>query len=162
MVILPVAPTDRAALLRVAVDTALFNESEAESLLGNVLDQLAAGSLPNGHSAVCCRAGASNDVAGWTYFAPDDHAEGVWNVWWIGVTPAQEGTGVAQALLEFDEVRAKAQGARLVVIETSSLESQTRARRPYTKRGYSECGRVPHFYGEDDDKVIFARVLQGV
>lgn len=39
------------------------------------------------------------------------------------------------------------------------LEAQEPARRFYTLSGYKECGRIPHFYGQSEAKVIFARAL---
>ncbi len=157
MIIEPVNISERSALLAVAVETGLFAPTDAEALLGNVLDQLYAGTLPDGHAALTCRTRADGGVQGWTYFAPDQYAEGVWNVWWLGVIPEAHGTGVGGALLRAAESRALRAGARIVVIETSSKESQARARRFYSKEGYAECGRVPDFYGEDDHKVIFSR-----
>ncbi len=51
----------------------------------------------------------------------------------------------------------RAMGGRLLVIETISLPSLENTRRFYVNRGYSECGRVPHFYAMGDDKVIFGK-----
>lgn len=52
------------------------------------------------------------------------------------------------------EVRAR--GGRLLIIETSALPPTARARRFYERRGYAACGRIPDFYGDGDDKVIYA------
>jgi ribosomal protein S18 acetylase RimI-like enzyme len=153
----PVSSTDRAALLAVATATGLFSAEEAEGLLGGILDQLASGALPEGHAALACRQAADGTILGWTYFAPDPHAEGVWNVWWIGVAPAAQGLGVGRSLLLAAEAQAAARGARVVVIETSAKDGQARARRFYAREGYAECGRVPDFYAEGDHKVLFAR-----
>jgi ribosomal protein S18 acetylase RimI-like enzyme len=93
----------------------------------------------------------------WAYYAPDQHADAVWNIWWIGVQPASQGLGAGRGLLHHIEARVAAQGARLVVIETSATAGLARARRFYASQGYAECGRVPDFYAEGDDKVVFAR-----
>ncbi|HEX9166087.1 MAG TPA: GNAT family N-acetyltransferase [Gemmatimonadales bacterium] len=157
MIVEPITIAERAALLAVATATGLFTADEAESLLGRILDQLASCGLPAGHAALACREVPGGSPVGWTYFAPDPHAEGVWNVWWLGVDPASHGTGAGWSLLRRAEAQAAADGARLMIIETSSKDSQARARRFYGKEGYAECGRIPDFYGEGDDKVIFAR-----
>lgn len=157
MIVQPVEIVDRAELLSVAVSTGLFSATDAETLLGGVLDQLAAGGLGDGHSALACRHAARGAVVGWTYFAPDPYAAGVWNVWWLGVVPKAQGSGAGRVLLQAAEHAAHASGARLVVVETSSKDSQSRARRFYAKEGYSLCGIVPGFYAEGDDKVIFCR-----
>jgi ribosomal protein S18 acetylase RimI-like enzyme len=157
MNIVTVEPTERSALLAVAVQTGLFSAGDAEALLGSVLDQLEAGTLPAGHAALVCRPRPSAPIAGWTYFAPDQYADGVWNVWWLGVSPESQGAGVGQSLLRAAESLAHAAGARVVVVETSSRDPLARARTFYAKEGYAECGRVPDFYGDGDHKVIFSR-----
>lgn len=157
MIIQPVNFSDRAELIGVAVKTGIFSPTEAEALLGSILDQLAEGILPDGHAALSCRTHSGGVVTGWTYFAPDQYAEGVLNVWWLGVSPEEQGTGVGTALLRAAESLALDNGARIVVIETSSKEPQARARGFYLRQGYAECGRVPDFYGDGDHKVIFSR-----
>ncbi|HOB93851.1 MAG TPA: GNAT family N-acetyltransferase [Aquabacterium sp.] len=159
MEITPVAPADREALIQLAVDTELFTDEEARALLGGVLDGLASSVLAEGHAAVCCRTQVDQAPGGWCYFAPDDHAAGVWNLWWIGVSPHRHGAGVGRALLHHVEETVRAAAGRLLVIETSESDKLARARRFYTAQGYTECGRVPDFYGEGEAKVIFARRL---
>jgi ribosomal protein S18 acetylase RimI-like enzyme len=157
MILQAVTAADRSELLAVATATGLFTTEDAESLLGGILDQLESNELPAGHAAVACRTAVGAQIVGWTYFAPDAHAEGVWNVWWIGVAPDSHGSGAGSLLLRHAEAEAAAASGRLVVIETSSLDSQARARRFYAREGYLECGVVPDFYAEGDHKVIFAR-----
>lgn len=153
----PIAPSERSRLLSLAVSTGLFSAPEAEDLLGGVIDRLFAGSLPEGHTALCCRRSPGDPPIGWTYFAPDAHAAGVWNIWWIGVDPTAHGTGAGRSLLRAAETKAASTAARVVVVETSASNALSRARRFYRREGYRECGRVPDFYGEGEAKIIFAR-----
>jgi ribosomal protein S18 acetylase RimI-like enzyme len=157
----PVDPRERAHLLEVAVGTGLFTPQEAESLLGDVLDGISSAGMQAGHEAACCRSEENGVALGWCYFAPDDHAQGIWNLWWIGVAPDHHGCGVGKALLKHAERRAVTQGGRILIIETSDSDRLSRARRFYASNGYTECGRIPHFYSEDESKVIFSRRLEG-
>ena len=157
MLVEPIHHSDRSHLLAVAIDTGLFAANEAELLLGEIIDSLASGTLPEGHEAVCCRFERGLPAVGWSYFAPDQHAENVWNIWWIGVDPGNLGTGAGQHLLRHVEGKIASSGGRLVVIETSAADSLARARRFYQAQGYTECGRVPDFYAIGESKVIFAR-----
>lgn len=148
---------DRGALLAISVSTGLFTSEEAEGLLGGVLDGLASGSLPEGHQAAACRLRAGGSLVGWTYFALDQHAQGVWNLWWIGVDPEHHGLGGGVLLLRHVEKIVASKGGRVLVIETSDAPAFARARRFYEAQGYVECGRIPDFYAEDESKVVFAR-----
>jgi ribosomal protein S18 acetylase RimI-like enzyme len=156
----PATPADRTPLLDLAVATGLFAPADAKALLGGVLDALFAGSLSPGSAALVARLSPSEPPVGWTYVAPDAHADGVWNVWWIGVTPAAHGAGAGVALLRAAESAAMTGGGRLMIIETSALPSQARARHFYVREGYTEGGRIPDFYGAGDDKVILFRQLR--
>lgn len=150
---------DGAQLLEVAVGTGLFTPEEAESLLGGVLGGIASASMHSGHEVACCRSDDSDSALGWCYFAPDDHAQGVWNLWWIGVAPRHHGSGAGRALLKHVEQSVVTQGGRILIIETSDSELLSRARRFYASNGYAECGRIPHFYSEGESKVIVSRRL---
>jgi ribosomal protein S18 acetylase RimI-like enzyme len=155
----PVTPADTPTLLDVAVATGLFARAEADDLLGGILSRLHAGELGAQHHAHAWVDDADGAPVGWVYFSPDEHAEGVWELWWIGVDPRCHGQGVGAALLRFVEDRARAADARVLVIETSSLAPLERTRRFYATRGYAACGTVPDYYADGDGKVIFARRL---
>jgi ribosomal protein S18 acetylase RimI-like enzyme len=157
MYIESVTSKDRGSLLAIATSTGLFTPEEAEALLGDVIDKLNTGSMPAGHQAVSCRLNVNEAPVGWSYFAPDQHAANVWNLWWIGVSPRGQGTGVGTHLLQHAEHTIAAFGARLLIIETSAAAPLASARSFYEANGYLACGRVPDFYGEGEAKVIYAR-----
>lgn len=157
MIVELVREDERTSLLALAVHTGLFTAEDAEGLLGGVLDALASGELPDGHAAVACRERPRGPAAGWAYFAPDQYAENVWNVWWIGTSPDHHCTGAAQILLSHVEQTALDSGARVVVIETSDQDAMARARNFYVKVGYTERGRIPDFYAGGESKVLFSR-----
>lgn len=52
-----------------------------------------------------------------------------------------------------------AQGARMLLVETSGLTSFKQTRTLYTKCGYEEEARIRDFYVAGDDKVVFCKVL---
>lgn len=93
-----------------------------------VLDGLAASTLPEGHQAAGCRIHQDGDAVGWFYFAPDDHAAGVWNLWWIGVAPRHHGRGAGRAMLAYVEKRVTAAGGRLLVVGTIDADALGRGR----------------------------------
>lgn len=149
-------PGETSELVSIAVATGLFTQEDADLLLRCTLDDLHAGRLGEGHFAHVW----TDDVGrpgGWVYFSENRKANGVWDLWWIGVAPGQQGRGVGKELLQFVEERVRSGGGRLLIIETSALPALAPTREFYKRRGYTECGLVPDFYGDGDGKVTFVR-----
>lgn len=155
----PAIPSDTPALVSLSVSTGLFLPHEADALLRNVLDELHAGRLGEGHLAHVWVDGPAGPPAGWVYFSLNAMANQIWDLWWIGVAPLRQGQGIGDKLLQFVEGHARSAGGRVLIIETSSLPKLERTRNFYAKRGYVVCGQVPDFYADGDDKVIFAKRL---
>ncbi len=155
----PAEPLDSPSLIRLATATGLFLEGEADSLLGQTLDDLHAGRLGKAHFASVWVERPGGAPRGWVYFAENARSAGVWDLWWIGVDPEHQGRGIGRDLLLFVEQQAAAAGGRVLLIETSSLPSLARTREFYLQRGYHECGVVPDFYADGDGKVTFAKRL---
>jgi GNAT superfamily N-acetyltransferase len=109
---------------------------------GEALKGLHAGRLGNGHQAHVWARTVTTPAEGWVYFAPTSNAEGVWDLWWIGVAPDCQRRGIGDALLRFVENHVLSAGGRLLLIETSSLLAFDPVRRFYAKRGYAACGRM--------------------
>jgi GNAT superfamily N-acetyltransferase len=150
-------PTDTDALIALAADTGIFRPGEAEELLGGVLTEFHAGRLGSGHQVWVSVAGPDGPPVGWVYFAPAAKADGVWDLWWIGVAPGRQKSGTGGELLAFVEDQVRTAGARVLVIETSSAPSFAPVRQFYLNRGYSDCGTIPDFYADGDGKVTFAK-----
>ena len=85
--------------------------------------------------------------------------ESTFDLYWIVVAAAARGRGIGQALIRGTEEHLRGRGARLVRIETSSLEGQGGAVRFYEKAGYERVATIPAFYREGDDLVTFAKKL---
>ena len=154
------SPTESAALVSLAESTGIFAPDEAEALLGGVLEELHAGRLGDGHQAHVWASSDSSPAKGWVYFAPTEYADGVWDLWWIGVAADSQRQGIGDQLLKFVEQKVQSAGGRLLLIETSSLEAFDSVRQFYLKRGYAECGRVPDFYGVGEAKVIYFKSIR--
>jgi GNAT superfamily N-acetyltransferase len=153
----PVVPADTPALLALAEATGIFRPGEVDGLLGGVLEELHAGRLGDGHTAWAW----GDPPAGWVYFSPVANADGVWNLWWIGVDPGRQKGGVGGAMLAAVEGHVRAAGGRLLLIETSATPAFDPVRRFYAARGYADCGTIPDFYGPGDGKVTYSKRLGG-
>jgi len=101
-------------------------------------------------------------LAGWICWGATPCTEGTWDLYWLAVDPAAQGSGIGSALTEAMETELRATGrARLVVIDTSGRPDYAPTRAFYQARGYAIAGVVPDFYAPGDDQVIFAKGLTG-
>ncbi len=96
------------------------------------------------------------------YYAPEPFADRVWNLYFLAVAPERHRSGSGRALIEFAEQELRDLGpelARVLIVETSSLEAYAPARSFYAKQGFDEEARIREFYGPGDDKVVFWKAL---
>ncbi len=96
-------------------------------------------------------------VAGYACFGETPCTQGTFDLYWIAVDPARQGAGVGRALLAAVEGRLKPIGARLLLIETASKPSYAATRAFYERCGLEIVARVPDFYADGDDKLIYCR-----
>jgi len=111
-------------------------------------------------------AGATGDggarVVGYACWGWSPMTDGVLDLYWIAVDPAQQGGGVGKRLMAEVEADATARGARMVLAETGGKASYAPTRRFYERIGYVEIARLPDYFQVGDDKVVFARRFDGV
>lgn len=82
-----------------------------------------------------------------------------WYIYWICVHPGSQGIGVGQILQRHIETLVRDAGGHRIVLETSGRSGYKRARRFYEQAGYAIVGRIPDFYRQGDDCVMYCKVL---
>ncbi|MGB3756857.1 MAG: GNAT family N-acetyltransferase [Rivularia sp. (in: cyanobacteria)] len=151
----PAKPDDTDTIMNLADAISLFEREELEEL-GNMLNGYFYDSLGEGHSWVVCE---DDGVVGVAYFAPEQYAQGTWNLYFIAVHPQHQGKGNGAAMLKHIEKTLSEKGDRLLLVETSGLPNFELTRKFYRKQGYEEEARIREFYKAGDDKIIFRKVL---
>jgi ribosomal protein S18 acetylase RimI-like enzyme len=153
----PAKKLESEKLVQIGISTGLFSKEDADLLLGQTLSDFHSGTLGDRHQCLVWTEVSSDEPMAWAYIAPTPKSNEVWDLWWIGVNPKHQKSGIGTTFLQEIESAVRASNGRLLVIETSSLEALEGTRRFYKNRGYEECGRIPDFYGPKDHKVIFAK-----
>ena len=151
----PATQDDITNLLALAEATGLFQTDELDDLNGMLSEHLSHGS----EGENCWIADDEDGLVGAAYYAPEQFAEGVWNLYFIGVHPQQQGNGRGTALLSYVEKDLAARGERLLLVETSGLDNFELTRTFYRKNSYEEEARIRDFYKTGDDKIIFRKAL---
>lgn len=102
---------------------------------------------------------ADGELTGFACYGPTPDTDRTYDLYWIAVDQAAQGTGGGTTLLAEVERRLQQRDARLVVVETSSRPDYEGTRSFYLRRGYEEAARVRDFYGPSDGRVIFTKRL---
>ncbi len=150
------AKSDDAAIRAIAIGTGLFDEQswpEVEDVMHSSVD----GEMEH-HTWLVLEDELQQIVAA-TYYAPEPFANRMWNMYFLGVLPGRQGDGSGAALVKHVEAVLRAAGERVLIIETSGVESFAPTRAFYRKQGYTEEARIREFYGPNDDKVVFWKAL---
>jgi ribosomal protein S18 acetylase RimI-like enzyme len=151
----PTTPDDTPVLLALAEQTGVFSSHEVEGF-AEVLEDYHDEEQYNGHLA--CTWEEDGAVTGFVYYAPADLTDGgTWDLWWIIVAKARQGRGLGARLLDLVEQSVRQEGGYQLLIETSSLPQYEPTRRFYLKYGYHVITRIPDYYAEGDDLIIFRK-----
>lgn len=97
---------------------------------------------------------------GVAYCAPEPVSPGVWNLLMLWLRTDRLGGGFGTALVQQVEVLLQRQGARLLLVETSSLPAFEAARAFYARRGFVHEATLRDYYDDGDDKLILTRRLR--
>ena len=152
----PLRAEDAPALRALLEATGVFTSVELEAAMHDV----EAGSDEETLHGYRFRVAEDDGTAvGFTCYGRAWFSDGTWDLFWIAVDPARQRAGVGGSLLAAAEEAASAEEGRMMLAETASKPSYEAARRFYRRNGYSEIARIPDFYAEGDDKIVYAKPL---
>lgn len=166
-------PKNRSRVRDILIATNVFREGEIDVAI-ELFDEVfgAPMSVEGAASQQHTAPPASNDyfflgaftaeemLAGFSCYGPTPGTDRTYDLYWIAVDPAVQGSGCGTILLNEVERRLKGQNARLVVVETSSRSDYKNSRGFYIQRGYAEAARARDFYAPSDDRITFTKRLQ--
>jgi ribosomal protein S18 acetylase RimI-like enzyme len=99
-------------------------------------------------------------LVAWICWGPTPCTLGTYDLYWMAVDPAVQGSGIGTALLT--EMERRLSGlARLIVVETAGRPDYAATRGFYQARGYVAVSTIPDFYAPGDDQVVFVKKVRG-
>lgn len=146
-------PTDIPALEQIIRAVGLFTPEEATGFAGTLSSHFEGDDLTASHLWLI--AGEGNGAA---YLAPEP-SPGVWYLLFLGVRPEARRRGIARALVAAVERRLRPQGARMLLIDTSTTPAMTAARELYAQLGYEPIAQISDYWAPGDGKLTFRRIL---
>ncbi len=155
MIIRDVQPSDRQAISRLLAKIGNFTQEEkscAEELLAVYLDQ----PHQKDYFFFCC-VDVQENVLGFVCFGHVPLTDAVYDLYWIAVDSSRQNQGIGGLLMDHLDESLLARAARMLLAETSSKISYGKTRAFYERCGFEQISRIPDFYAENDDKIVFAK-----
>ena len=143
-----IARGDAPAVVDLVVAAGMFTRDDA----GFLLEALE----PEGNTT--CLVEDADDGAGLAsviLYRPEEAADRAYDLTMIAVRPDLQRGGRGAALMRHAEDDLREQGQRLLVVRTSGTAQYDRTRAFYRKLGYTEHTRVPDYWTDGDDLVLF-------
>ncbi len=147
----PIKPEDIPALKTVIDANELFPS--------DMLDEMIADYFQNESSSDLWFTYEDDQPIAIAYCAPEKMTEGTWNLYLIAVHPNYQGKGYGTSMMHYIEQALAERGERLLLVETSGLDSFKQTRSFYHKCGYEEEARIREFYDAGEDKIVFHKFL---
>ena len=151
----PVGRAQRAPLERLTAATGLFRPEEV-AIAVELLDDALAGD----DDYRFLGAFAGDELVGYACWGPTPGTSGTFDLYWIVVDPDRQHAGIGTQLLAAVERQLMTDDGRLVVVETSSRAEYAPTRAFYERRGYAAAARLPGYYAQGDDLVIYLKDLR--
>jgi GNAT superfamily N-acetyltransferase len=158
---------DRGRIEEITRAVGLFREEEVPVALEVFDAAIRAGTgagpygvAPSGDPYSQIGAEVDGRIAGWICWGPTPCTLGTYDLYWMVVDPALQGTGIGTALLAEME-RRLAGVARLIIVETAGRPDYAPTRGFYEARGYRATATIPEFYAPGDDQVVFVKNVNG-
>ena len=156
----PMSALDKPAVMVLIRATDMFTSAEvdvAEELIDAYLD------TPDQKDYdVVVSENAGGGVAGYMTWGPTPVAENAYDIYWMAVSPREQGRGRGKELVAWLEDKVRALGGRMIIIETASQPKYHPTREFYLRLGYREVARIPDFYKPGDDRIIYTKNIRGV
>ena len=148
----PVTRRDGPAVVDLAVAAGMFTRDEAAFL---------AEALAPAEGATCLVEDADDEggLASVVLYRPEEAADRTFDLTMIAVRPDLQGKGRGAALMRHVEQDLRDQAQRLLVVRTSGTARYDRTRGFYQGLGYIEHVRVPDYWTDGDDLVLFTKRL---
>ena len=149
-------PADGPRIREIVESTRFFHPYEVEIAQELIEERLKQG-VKSGYFFVFADRGER--TVGYSCYGPTPCTAWSYDIYWMAVDQLDRGGGLGHSLLALTEQRIHEMGGRRIYIETSSSEKYVPTRTFYERTGYQVDAVLKDFYGPDDAKVIYVKVL---
>jgi len=151
----PMQPADKQPVMALIRATGMFTPAEID--VAEELIDIYLGVPEQPDYRIVVIENERKDVTGYLTWGPTPMAEDAYDLYWMAVSPAEQGTGLGKALVRWLEGEVRKLNGRMIIIETSSQPLYHPSRQFYVNLDYKEVARIPDYYKKGDDRVIYAK-----
>jgi ribosomal protein S18 acetylase RimI-like enzyme len=134
-----------------------FFSDEEEAVAAELVEERLAKGKPSGYEFVFAE--QAETLVGYSCYGLIPLTRSSFDLYWIVVHPAAQGSGIGRQLMEATEAAVAGVGGTAVYAETSSREQYAPTRAFYRATGYTLAADFPDFYAPGDGKVVFVKRL---
>ncbi len=149
-------PEDLSAVKEIIESSGFFYDIEVPVALELVEDRLEQGEQSD---YLFIFADLDGRTVSYACYGHIDGTVGSYDLYWIATHDSMRGRGIGKLVLDEVHKAIQAQGGKLVIAETSSLEKYEPTRNFYLRAGYVNEAFIADFYREGDGKVFFIKRL---
>lgn len=143
--------------LAAAKTTGAFTPHELD-ILEDVLTEW---SLHPGKDYVLLTEWDDENLAGFLIYGPTPMTSFAFDLYWVAVDPGHQKKGIGKILEEkMCSALLEQSHSAVIRVETAGRDDYLGQRHFYIARAYNECGRIPDFYSEGDDLVLYCKKIE--
>lgn len=146
--------SDREAVMEILNSTGSFYPHETSVAIELIDDRLKKGPMSE---YLFIFADISGSVAGYICYGPITITHERFDIHWIVVRKEHQGKGIGGMLLREAEKDIIEKNGRYIFVDTSSRLEYQKTREFYRRYGYTEVARIPDYYADGDDKIVFMK-----
>lgn len=147
---------DVAAVRDLVAATGFFSDEEVAIAAELVQERLDRG-LASGYEFIL--ADRDGRLEGYSCYGLIPCSTVSWDLYWIAVAPATQGSGLGRRILALTERRIAEHGGLACYAETSGRDQYVSTRAFYERNGYDSGAVFPDFYAPGDAKHVFVKRL---
>lgn len=151
--------SDASAVGELVRETGFFSEEEQLVAIELVDETLLRGSASGYEFVFTDDPDDPGKLSGYACFGPIPATQSSYDLYWIAVSPSQQGQGLGRQLLREAERCALESGATQMFLDTSGRQQYKPTRAFYEHSGYRVAAALKDFYAPGDDKIIYSKHL---
>lgn len=147
---------DREPLRQLLANISVFNQEDQDlalELVDTALDS------PTQKDYIFLLAWEGLALRGYACYGPTPLTDRTFDLYWIAVDDHFAGQGIGSQILKNVESILQQENGRMVVIETSSLQTYGSTRAFYLKHGYRLAEQIVDFFRSGEDRVTYTKMI---